>query len=65
VFRFPESRLVRRMGGRGGSGRLTNQSHALSAFGRRYRACLDLMHNELTHFGPHLWIELQFCMGAF
>src|SRR6266851_5536538 len=36
----------------------------LLAFRRPCRAFLDLMHNELTHFGPHVWIELQFCMGA-
>src|SRR5258708_39258454 len=37
----------------------------LLAFRHPCRAFLYLMHNELTHFGPHVWIELQFCMGAF
>ena len=65
VLRFPESRVVRRTAARGRSGRLTVKLPIFLAFGRLCRAFLDLMHNELTHFGPHVWIELQFCMGAF
>ena len=60
-----ESRVVLRMAGRRRSGRLKVNFPIFLAFGRLCRAFLDLMHNELAHFGPYVWIELQFCMGAF
>src|SRR6266704_5538652 len=65
VFRFPESQAVRRMAGRGRSERLTVKLPIFLVFGRLFRAFLDFIHNELAHFGPHVWIELQFCMAAF